>query len=179
MAELPFVFGSLLLLLLLLVLLLLLLLLLLQASLDHQGQRESAARRVLRGLRGRRVTRGVMARMGNRALKVRQSNGTMLRAATHATRGTHTSKLLLAPTRAAGPMGPAGPPLLFCPFQVQWKVAVGTCSEGGHATAVAHCPDDTFLMSSACAGYEKGSNPGTSPAVSLGPMRRLHEHSLL
>jgi hypothetical protein len=62
-------------------------------------------------------------------------------------------------------MGPAGPPLLFCPYQVQWKLAVGTCASDGYATATAHCPHGTFLMSSACAGYAKGSKPPDAPAV--------------
>lgn len=65
----------------------------------------------------------------------------------------------------AGPMGPAGPPLLFCPFNVVWKVAVGVCKSDDHISATATCPHGTFLMSSGCAGYTKGCKPGRSPPV--------------
>jgi hypothetical protein len=65
-----------------------------------------------------------------------------------------------------GPMGPAGPPLLFCPFQVVWKVSVGVCSSHGHMRTVAECPHGTFLMTSACAGYKKGCKPPDAEAVS-------------
>ena len=62
-------------------------------------------------------------------------------------------------------MGPAGPPLLFCPFPVVWKVTVGVCSTHGHIQTVAECPAGSFLMSSSCAGYKKGCTPPHSPAV--------------
>ena len=60
----------------------------------------------------------------------------------------------------------AGPPLLFCPFQIVWKVEVGVCQSHGHIQACAECPQGTFLMSSGCAGYKQGANPAYTPAVS-------------
>lgn len=83
----------------------------------------------------------------------------------------HAALLLCCPVPVpcVGPMGPAGPPLLFCPFQVVWKVTVGVCSTQGHIQTVAECPTGTFLMSSACAGYKKGCTPPQSPAVGAEP----------
>lgn len=60
----------------------------------------------------------------------------------------------------------AGPPLLFCPFQVVWKVEVGICQSHGHIQAAAECPQGTFILNSACAGYKQGGNPAYTPAVS-------------